>query len=242
MCTVTFIPGSDHIYITSNRDEKLARSTAQTVAHHPGKSGTLMYPRDPDGGGTWMAVHERGDAAVLLNGAHQRHIPLPSYRMSRGRILLDLLDQYDPGKAFESISLDGIQPFTAILLEGGCLTERRWDGEIKMSRMLNPTQPQIWSSVTLYESSVIEHRKQWYSEWLPQHPLPTPLDIMEFHAFADQDDPGNGLQINSSAGIATVSICCLEIGPDSFRMHYLDLRAGSQAFLDLRRTHSTVSK
>ncbi|MGL1516781.1 NRDE family protein, partial [Vibrio parahaemolyticus] len=48
------------------------------------------FPKDPDGGGTWIALKENGDVAILLNGAFENHIPAYPYRRSRGLIFLDI--------------------------------------------------------------------------------------------------------------------------------------------------------
>ena len=66
MCTVSFIPSKDKIFITSNRDEKntRARAFAPGIEHHNGYK--MVYPRDADKGGTWISMKDNGDAAVLL--------------------------------------------------------------------------------------------------------------------------------------------------------------------------------
>ena len=69
MCTVTFIPGKDRYFITSNRDEKMLRKPAIAPQPYVINGNTLVYPRDADAGGTWIAMNENGNAAVLLNGA-----------------------------------------------------------------------------------------------------------------------------------------------------------------------------
>src|SRR5688572_4604888 len=96
MCTVTFIPGSQGILLTSNRDEKIERATAVYPASYVFPPGNIMFPKDADAGGTWMAVHENGNAIVLLNGGIIKHIPTPPYRKSRGLIVLDLISNEEP--------------------------------------------------------------------------------------------------------------------------------------------------
>ena len=84
MCTVTFIPARQRIYLTSNRDEKNWRTDALPPAVYPAGSGQMMYPKDGDAGGTWIAAHDNGNAIVFLNGGMEAHNPQPPYRKSRG--------------------------------------------------------------------------------------------------------------------------------------------------------------
>ena len=74
MCTVTFIPSQHKVHITSIRDEKHRRSSASAPAIAEGETGKLMFPRDGDAGGTWIAVHENGNAIVFLNGGFAAHV------------------------------------------------------------------------------------------------------------------------------------------------------------------------
>src|SRR5215470_17195971 len=104
MCTVTFIRSADKIYITSNRDEKHWRSSAFPPTVYPCTSGKLLFPKDGDAGGTWIAAHENGNAIVFLNGGFVRHTPQPPYRKSRGLILLDLIEGRTAYNSFLAIN------------------------------------------------------------------------------------------------------------------------------------------
>src|SRR3954465_10304679 len=96
MCTVTFIPVKDKVYITSNRDEKVVRKQALQPAEYYRKGAKLLFPKDPDAGGTWIALHENGNAVVLLNGAFEKHKPNPPYLRSRGIVMLDIIAEARP--------------------------------------------------------------------------------------------------------------------------------------------------
>src|SRR5688500_10833072 len=103
MCTVTFIPSKQGMFLTSNRDEKNLRASAVYPAVYEFSSGKTIFPKDADAGGTWIAVHQNGNAIVLLNGGLFKHIPAPPYRKSRGLIVLDLIDSYEPYQAFTGL-------------------------------------------------------------------------------------------------------------------------------------------
>ncbi|WP_207512662.1 NRDE family protein [Longitalea luteola] len=226
MCTVTFIPVRDKLYITSNRDEKHWRSNALPPTIYPGQSGNLLFPKDGDAGGTWIAAHENGHAIVFLNGGFIRHTPQPPYRKSRGLILLDLLDASDPVERFREISLERIEPFTAVVWAGQ-LFECRWDGEKKHMTQLPATAPHIWSSATLYDEEVVRKRKSWFNKWLQQSRpagAPTPDDILHFHQFTGDGDTHNDLRMNRNGQVFTVSVTLLALTDDTIRMQYLDLK------------------
>jgi len=224
MCTVTFIPAADKIYLTSNRDEKHWRSAALAPDIYSFPSGKILFPKDGDAGGTWIAAHENGNAIVFLNGGFIRHTPEPPYRKSRGLILLDLIDSTDPVATFNRISLHNIEPFTTVLWSQGRLFEYRWDGSQKYATLLPVSKPHIWSSATLYDEAVVEKRKNWFNKWLQQHKHPSPEDILHFHQFTGDGDAHNDLLMNRNGQVFTVSVTQLTLTDEHTQMHYLDLR------------------
>jgi hypothetical protein len=224
MCTVTFIPARNKIYLTSNRDEKVLRSPALEPAIYPFTTGHLLFPKDADAGGTWIAGHENGQAIVFLNGGFIKHTPEPPYRKSRGLILLDLIDSTNARTAFQTISLQNIEPFTAIIFVEGQLFECRWDGLQKHLQELPANRPHIWASVTLYDEAVIAKRNQWFAEWLQQNPQPGPDDILHFHQFTGDGDRHNDLRMNRNGQMLTVSVTLMAVAASAIHMQYLDLK------------------
>src|SRR5688572_20600569 len=123
MCTVTYIPVNDSFFFTSNRDEKDWRTPALPPSVNEHHSGKILYPKDSNAGGTWIAGHENGNLVVFLNGAFVAHTPQPPYRKSRGLVLLDLIDHSTPFNSFLAINLNNIEPFTAVVRDNGRLFE-----------------------------------------------------------------------------------------------------------------------
>jgi hypothetical protein len=214
MCTVTYIPVGDTCFVTSNRDEKPDRQRALPPSVVTMQTGRLLFPRDADAGGSWFIVHEKGNVLVLLNGAGIRHEPQPPYRKSRGLVLLELADQDSPLSCFASIGLQGIEPFTLVLLEKGRLYQCRWDGFSRQHKMLDADSPHIWSSVTLYDDEMIAARKRWFDEWLFKN------------AFADQDAVIGFHLMNRSDLLVTVSITSLQYDRSGALLRYLDTGDG----------------
>ena len=224
MCTVTFIPSSKQIFLTSNRDEKHWRATARLPEAYPGKFGKIIFPKDGDAGGTWFAVHENGNAVVFLNGGFLKHTPQPPYRKSRGLILLDLIDHESPIEGFRNILLVDIEPFTAVIWEDQKLYECRWDGHQKHELCLPPHIPHIWSSVTLYDQDVVIKRRNWFNEWLEHNPNPTQEEILKFHQFTGDGDQHNDLMMNRDGKVFTVSVTSACIGNGEIITEYVDVK------------------
>jgi len=224
MCTVTFIPLNKRILLTSNRDEKHWRAAASIPEAYPAQTGKIIFPKDGDAGGTWFAVHENGNAVVFLNGGFIKHVPQPPYRKSRGLVLLNLIDHDSPYQAFQEIQLEDIEPFTAVIWDEGKLFECRWDGREKHPLPLAADIPHIWSSATLYDQEVVIKRRNWFNEWLEEHPYPTQVEILDFHQFTGDGDQHNDLMMNRDGKVFTVSVTSALIGEGSIIFEYVDVR------------------
>ena len=224
MCTVTYIPTNEKYFISSNRDEKNSRSNAIAPAVYEINQKKMIYPKDGDAGGSWIALHENRNAAVLLNGAFEKHIAVPPYRKSRGKIFLNIIGDERPVRYFHQLDLGQIEPFTLIVLEKDGLYECRWDGNGKYYQQLKKERPYIWSSSTLYEKSIASKREQWFASFLNGNPHPTQKDIMEFHQFTGDGDIRNNLLMEREGAYATVSITSMLLTEDRGSMKYLDLK------------------
>lgn len=242
MCTVTFIPVRDKIFITSNRDEKRIRSHAIAPATYQMRTGNIVFPKDRDAGGTWFAVHENGNAAVLLNGGWIKHIPQPPYRKSRGLILLEIIDNLNPRSKFLSADFTNIEPFTSIIWCNLELFECRWDGKGKSYRQLDENLPHIWSSVTLYDEPVIKKREKWFGEWLRRNKKPSQQDILFFHQFTGDGDKHNDLMMNREGTTFTVSITSMESEGESTAIKYLDFQNGQTRVDEQRFSKAIICK
>lgn len=233
MCTVTYIPVGDKILLTSNRDEKGVRKKASAPILHTVEQMKILSPLDAQAGGTWIGASEVGTVMVLLNGGFIKHEPAAAYRKSRGLVFLDILSQQDVLSTYKKINLLGIEPFTLIIWEKGLLFECRWSGEEKYIREVDPRQPHIWSSVTLYTQEIIQKREQWFSEWLQQHPQPSSEDILSFHLFGGNDDPENGIRMNRNNEMLTVSVTNIIGDKISANMIYKDIIHQEQSQLSV---------
>lgn len=242
MCTVTFIPSKENILLTSNRDEKHWRSAAHAPARYLFSTGNILFPKDGDAGGTWFAVHENGNTVIFLNGGFIKHEPAPPYRRSRGLILLDLLDSVSPSKTFQSIDLNNIEPFTAVIWDFGQLFECRWDGRRKHAKEMDNNSPHIWSSVTLYDEQVVAKRKKWFDNWILQNPKPSQEDILHFHQFTGDGDAHNDLLMNRDGKVYTVSVTSVAIQGRKAMLEYVDIKNGLSTQEEIVFVNTSVAK
>ncbi|MFT3678888.1 MAG: NRDE family protein [Ferruginibacter sp.] len=233
MCTVTYIPSRHGCFLTSSRDENIKRPTAAAPAICRINDMDLIYPKDTKANGSWIACTQAGNAAVLLNGGFEKHIPSPPYRKSRGLVFLDIISSTQPLHYFASADLEKIEPFTLVLFIAGQLFETRWDGIQKHTIQLDENIPHIWSSVTLYTTEIIEKRRSWFREWIKNSAVASARSILNFHRFAGDGDTTNSIRMNRDNEMLTVSITSIDIRPDAATMEHFDLKENKHSIQSL---------
>lgn len=223
MCTVTFVPQKDQGFIlTSNRDEQASRSPQNiTSTTHYGQQ--MLFPKDKEAGGTWVAVSDQNRVVCLLNGAFDFHQRTPPYRKSRGIMVLECFE-YDSLFDFAgSYNFKGLEPFTFVLIDQGQLAELRWDGTKKHYKKLDSAQLYIWSSATLYDTKTRKRREAWFEEWKKTPKNYNLSSILDFHKNAGDGDPWNDVIMNRLGIVQTVSITNVISDQNGIAMHYHDL-------------------
>jgi len=206
MCTVTFLPDPQGGFIlTSNRDEIILREKAEIPVVRKIDNQKIIFPRDPKGGGTWIALSEKGRAVCLLNGAFEPHVSAASYAKSRGLVVLESFRSEKAGDFFNQYSFEGVEPFTLLLTERKELWELRWDGKRKHILQLDSSRPGIWASVTLYPEEIRNKRERWFNSWLTQNDFSVE-SIRRFHRFGGEGDQRNDVVINRDNRMLTQSI------------------------------------
>ena len=224
MCTVTFVPVKDKFFITSNRDEKNSRGRALPPMLYNVNGANLVFPKDANAGGSWIAINENGNTAVLLNGGFVKHEPVYPYKKSRGLVFLDIIAADEPVDYFSNADLDNIEPFTLVLLVNNRLFECRWDGSKKYQKELYNRFPYIWSSATLYDEATVQKREQWFASFLGKNFAPTQEDILHFHQFTGDGDTHNDLKMDRNGLMSTVSVTSIAVDTASALMKYADLK------------------
>jgi len=222
MCTVTFIGSiKGSFLLTSNRDEKVVRSTLAPAIYPVGKQN-VAYPKDSIAGGTWIAMGKNGIVVCLLNGGFQLHESKESYRKSRGLIVLDVFRFSSISDFIRNSDLDGIEPFTLILFNAKSheLVELVWDEHEKHTKKLDATKNYFWSSATLYSPSIAAERKTMFMELIKRETKIEKGLIADLHRKTKEE---GGFLLKRNDGIETVSITQLTLNGRIGNMTYQDL-------------------
>ncbi len=134
MCTISWLIKPTGYRVFFNRDEQKTRPRAQPPQVRQENDIDTIMPIDPQGGGTWMAVNEKGLTFALLNFYQGR---LPKGRLiSRGKLVKACagLRSTDEAVAYiESLNLAKYAPFSLLCFEpeanGARVSLLRWDGK-----------------------------------------------------------------------------------------------------------------
>ncbi|MCS6918127.1 MAG: NRDE family protein [Chitinophagales bacterium] len=221
MCTVSYIPAQQGFQLASNRDEHVSRGIALIPRTRYIKGKPVLFPLDPKGNGTWIAIDFFGRVACLLNGAVQKHHSNPPYRMSRGLVLLDSFAFVPAKRFYDEYDLTGIEPFTLVLAEpGGFLAELLWTGAEKQWRQLNGAEVHQWSSVTLYEPDLAARKKAHLLQRLPSDRLLSVADLADVHNDFLYDKWID--QAAAAPQVHTLSTTVVHMQRDRFELYYAD--------------------
>ncbi|QQR86957.1 MAG: NRDE family protein [Flavobacteriales bacterium] len=223
MCTVSFAPiaGGGHV-ITSNRDEAVERHGGPPMLRQVG-AVTVLAPTDGATGTTWIAAASNGRQAVLLNGSdaimHFAAVPA----RSRGMILLEALTNSGPHWAPDERQLVGVHPFTLLCSAEDGLWMLQWSGTARTLVELDPLQPIIRSSTTLYEESVRAERQRRF-DVLCAEGVPAPAELWAFHGTPHLDDVEQAFVMRRGSSLRTVSVTQIIVGVEgNASMLYQDL-------------------
>lgn len=225
MCTVTYLPlENDSFVLTSSRDVSPTRKPAIYPASLQGQSGKICFPKDGEAGGTWIGTNETGRTVVILNGAFESHKMNPPYRKSRGLVVKDILDAKDFWDCIQNYNLNGVEPFTLLILDWFDLFEfweLVWDGERKYLKQLDTIKPTIYSSSTLYDEKMRQKRQRWFDNWLIDNPNYSQSDILNFHETAGEGNIEESVFMKRSY-VETVSITSIQRQKEAAKWFYHD--------------------
>lgn len=220
MCIVSFVVNDSSFILTFNRDETSVRPALPPAYHH--ENGlTILSPTDQSKGGTWIGYNGRF-AACLQNGAFEKHHRHPPYRMSRGLILKEILNETLSVETFNETMFEGIEPFTMSIYnpKENTLKIYRYDAEHLHLQTIAPLQQTIICSATLYDN---EARTVIRSQFEALTGL-SPDDLFEFNKTHRIGEPLN----HFTNLVPTVSITQLHITGREVHSRYLDCITGEE--------------
>ena len=117
MCTVTWLRNETGYSLYFNRDERTARRVALGPQLSELRGVKYVAPVDGDHGGSWIGVNEFGLSLSLLNRYGDIEINKQKNQVSRGLLLLDLLNSRSTEALQQRISgfeLTRFRPFTLL--------------------------------------------------------------------------------------------------------------------------------
>ncbi len=222
MCTVSFVKLNDKIIITSNRDEQSDRLAIEPQKYFVNNKN-LIFPKDPNAGGTWFVADELGNALVLLNGAEEKHIQKESYQKSRGLIVLEMMSNHSAIDYWKEINLENVAPFTLVLFQENKLYQLRWNEIQKNKLELDTNQFYIWSSSTLYSKDIRSKRSRWFFDFIANTQDISEHKMIDFHQNTESENADFGLIINRNELLKTLSITQFVRENQISKMSYFDL-------------------
>ncbi len=162
MCTVTWLRTEDGYELFCNRDERHARAPAEAPSARSLPRSAVLAPTDPDGGGTWVSVNDRGLALCLLNAYVAAEDAEPDARFrSRGLLLLDLADAHDARDvtaALHASDLDLYRSFRLLVLDPAETVAVAWDRAAGRVATEAPTAPLVSCPVRTAEVADVRRR------------------------------------------------------------------------------------
>jgi hypothetical protein len=229
MCTVTYIPHHNGFLLTSSRDERFSRPAALPPALFELEGRTILYPKDPEANGTWIALSDKGSCWCLLNGGLVPHLHQPPYVRSRGLVLIEATAYNSLFDFMSNADLKGVEPFTLVQARIGNVEVLIWDGEQIHWEERDPYESAIWSSVSLYTPASRAQREEWFRQWLENYPVPDRNEMLDFHRTAGNGDQYNDIQMNREGIIFTQSITSVQVKAGKEKdMLYIDLLSDQQ--------------
>lgn len=223
MCTVSiFRDSSNRLVLTSNRDEKIHRKTDAPLKVKVGNQ-FVIYPRDVEKNGTWIAMGETGRIVCLLNGGFEKHVPTGNYIKSRGQVVLDVFQFETIDQFIQEVELENIEPFTMFILKDKndpFIHEIVWDGKTKTCQLLDSSIPLLRSSATLYSPDIRKNRVDIFNQWITDETNLNATSILDLH-FATNNN--NGFILNQQENLKTVSVSQILIGESEGTFNYLDI-------------------
>ena len=182
MCTASWLIGTGGYELFCNRDERKTRLPALSPRLEHRNGVNFIAPRDGDFGGSWIGVNEFGLGLCLLND-YSRQLTAPTANpISRGTLLISLLDCPTPAAVIARLRLCRLtfyQPFILLVLAvARPVTMVNWNGA-ELSVEPDARSPVTTSS---FEPHVVQRCRR---EKFLQLGALTPAKLREFHQSRD---------------------------------------------------------
>lgn len=226
MCTVSLALNvgrcADGFRLVSNRDELRTRARARPPVEHDGVHATMLMPIDPQGGGTWIGVNNRGVVAVLLNSNTTGGVATDRVagRESRGVVVPRVLDTPDFEAACEvadGLDARAFAPFRLFMLHCGSWVHWHGTGDV-LRRVASSAmdRPVCFASSGLGDALVQQPRRDLFHAMIQASGGYDSATQDRFHHTPMPDAPELGVMM-SRADARTVSVTAVTVEPAAAR-------------------------
>lgn len=194
MCIASFYKFDDKSVFTFTRDERANRQFKSPEWIRP----CVFAPLDLEAGGTWIGINEHWILSLQNGGTTKHHRDLP-YDLSRGKLLLELLETNDWTHFKDELRKFKIEPFTltAINWKTGELEVHVYENKSLNSSRIAVINSFINCSATLYD---VELKQSLRGEFLSSAPI-NEDELFDFHLQHTIGSSKNPLKIPSSTSI-----------------------------------------
>lgn len=178
MCSFSWRKFDDHIGVAFNRDESNLRAKAIPPRIYSNNDLRYLMPKDPDGGGSWLAANQFGFLFILLNNYQGIVKPNSQGLTSRGKLIADLAEcqsQQQIMSYIESINLIKFQAFSLLCISHDFQFMWLHHGD---NQLVEKALPSHWfSSAHPNAHQVIKERKALAESW----PVYNDEDLIALH-------------------------------------------------------------
>ena len=221
MCTLSWLPQQAGYSVWFNRDERVTRKPALSPRRHERSGVPFVAPTDGEAGGTWIGVNAFGITVCLANRYGSTRTPAPSTRVSRGLLVLSLLDlptQPAVATAVERVALEHYEPFTLGIFEPESPPLMlAWGGE-SLTRASAPKAGLLLTSSAVDQDRVVASRVAAEARALANEPLSARL-LERLHASHEPERSSISICMHRPDA-ATQSLSRIDVGPDVIRFRY----------------------
>ncbi len=229
MCTISIVPCGKNIIFTFNRDEHPNRKTPEYLSQKKLAHKNIYYAKDVKASGSWFAVDDKGNIAMLFNGAFVKHIKAEKYTKSRGIVLLEIFSSINCLRHFNQYDFTNIEPFSIILYERKDLYRLVWDGNKSEVINLDKSENHIFSSCTIYTKEIQNARKNWLQFFIENNKT-TEENIFNFHTTYKKRDDENGLIMKRDDTLQTLSVSQAVINNNQVKVQHMDMVENKKYF------------
>jgi hypothetical protein len=223
MCTVSIVATAGGFRCIFNRDERLTRSTAHPPVVRRLGERCAMFPIDPDGGGSWIGANDSGLVAMLLNRNDVRATSSQVRRLSRGTIVIGLLEHATLDSASAAVSrlaVELFEPFFIVLVQDRRLRAIS-SSDLHRAADVTLERPIMFATSSLGDELVSQPRQELFASLvLQRRDRATGQETFHKHQWTSRPEVSVLMRRKDAA---TVSRTTIDVDGQAVRMRYEDL-------------------